>query len=314
MTATTGTTADAAGEGGFDFRIALASGNIDITIDTTQGMSVNDLAAEIRASVQAEIDGNAALAGFTVSGDGAEVILTGNGFDNFTTSLQGNGTGAVVGGIGEQTATAVDAFSLAFDTEIVAGQGYQINVAGLDNPIIYQATATDTVATVASALAAAVNTAGAAIGVTARVGDPADPAADPTLVRVAYSGSDPANREISSASANESTANGGLFALEAIDVSTKEGAENALAAIEGLIQTAISAAAAFGSAQGRIQTQTEFVSKLMDGFTSGIGVLVDADMEAASARLQALQVQQQLGIQALSIANQSPQNILALFR
>ena len=47
---------------------------------------------------------------------------------------------------------------------------------------------------------------------------------------------------------------------------------------------------------------------------AGIGSLVDADMEEASARLQALQVQQQLGIQSLSIANSSSQNILALFR
>ncbi len=109
-------------------------------------------------------------------------------------------------------------------------------------------------------------------------------------------------------------ATGGMFGLDKLDVTTDKGAENALASIEGLIQNAITAAAEFGSIQGRIQTQSEFVSKLMDGFTSGIGTLVDADMEEASARLQALQVQQQLGIQALSIANQAPQNILALFR
>ena len=107
---------------------------------------------------------------------------------------------------------------------------------------------------------------------------------------------------------------GGLAALSLIDVTTKAGAAAALSAIEPLIQNSIDAAAAFGSAQGRIQTQSEYVGKIMDGLTSGIGTLVDADMEAASARLQALQVQQQLGIQALSIANQSPQNILALFR
>jgi flagellin len=107
---------------------------------------------------------------------------------------------------------------------------------------------------------------------------------------------------------------GGLAALSLVDVSTKAGAAAALDAIEPLIQNAISAAAAFGSAQGRIQTQSEYVSKIMDGLSSGIGALVDADMEEASAKLQALQVQQQLGIQALSIANQAPQNILALFR
>jgi flagellin len=99
-----------------------------------------------------------------------------------------------------------------------------------------------------------------------------------------------------------------------IDVTSVGNARAALAAMEPMIQNAIDAAASFGSAQGRIQTQDDYIGKIIDGLTSGIGALVDADMEAASARLQALQVQQQLGIQALSIANQSPQNILALFR
>ncbi|MCH3802113.1 hypothetical protein LZB51_08935, partial [Campylobacter jejuni] len=53
--------------------------------------------------------------------------------------------------------------------------------------------------------------------------------------------------------------------------------------------------------------------KLTDSLKTGIGALVDADMEEASARLQALQTQQQLGIQSLSIANQAPQSILSLF-
>jgi flagellin len=53
---------------------------------------------------------------------------------------------------------------------------------------------------------------------------------------------------------------------------------------------------------------------MSDALTTGIGSMVDADMEEASARLQALQTQQQLGVQALSIANQAPQNIMSLFR
>ncbi|MEL6522594.1 MAG: flagellin, partial [Pseudomonadota bacterium] len=88
----------------------------------------------------------------------------------------------------------------------------------------------------------------------------------------------------------------------------------ALAAIDGLIEQAIDASAAFGSVQGRIETQSEFISDLTDNLKTGIGSLVDADMEEASAMLQALQVQQQLGIQALSIANQAPQSVLSLFR
>jgi len=109
-------------------------------------------------------------------------------------------------------------------------------------------------------------------------------------------------------------ASGGLFGLDSIDVTTDVGASSALDNIETMINVAIDAAADFGSAAGRVETQNSFIGKLTDSLRAGIGSLVDADMEAASARLQALQVQQQLGTQALSIANQAPQNILALFR
>lgn len=110
------------------------------------------------------------------------------------------------------------------------------------------------------------------------------------------------------------TASGGLFGLDNIDVRTTTGADAALGNIETMIGAAIDAAAQFGSAQGRVDTQTSFVQAITDSLKTGIGVMVDADMEEASARLQALQVQQQLGIQSLSIANQQPQSILALFR
>jgi flagellin len=107
---------------------------------------------------------------------------------------------------------------------------------------------------------------------------------------------------------------GGLGALAAIDVSNSAGAAAALGSIETLIDTSIDAAAAFGSVQGRIETQKTFISNLTDSLKSGIGSMVDADMEEVSARLQALQVQQQLAVQSLSIANQAPQSILSLFR
>ena len=105
---------------------------------------------------------------------------------------------------------------------------------------------------------------------------------------------------------------GGLGALSTIDVVNN--ATSALTAIDALIGQSIDAAAAFGTVQTRIETQSEFVSNLTDSFKSGIGSLVDADMEEVSARLQALQTQQQLGVQSLSIANQAPQTILSLFR
>jgi flagellin len=107
---------------------------------------------------------------------------------------------------------------------------------------------------------------------------------------------------------------GGLAALGTMDVSSASGAQAALASIENLMQTSINAAASFGSSEKRINIQNTFVSSMVDSLKTGIGAMVDADMEEASARLQALQVQQQLGVQSLSIANQAPQSILSLFR
>ena len=69
-----------------------------------------------------------------------------------------------------------------------------------------------------------------------------------------------------------------------------------------------------GSAARKIDGQLSFTSKLSDVVEAGIGNLVDADLAKESAKLQALQVKQQLGIQALSIANQAPQAIMSLFR
>lgn len=107
---------------------------------------------------------------------------------------------------------------------------------------------------------------------------------------------------------------GGLNALASLDISTTAGASAALGSIDSLLQTAIDATAFFGSKQSRIDNQNEFVTTLSDSLKTGIGALTDANLEEASARLQSLQVQQQLGVQALSIANQAPQSLLSLFQ
>lgn len=80
------------------------------------------------------------------------------------------------------------------------------------------------------------------------------------------------------------------------------------------INSVASAAANLGAVKNRIATNTEFVKSLMDSVDRGVGQLVDADMNQESTRLAALQVQQQLGVQALSIANNNSQSILSLFR
>ena len=102
--------------------------------------------------------------------------------------------------------------------------------------------------------------------------------------------------------------------LTTVNVSSAANADASIDDIETLIQTAVNGAASLGAASKRIDDQSQFISKVTDAVKNGIGSMVDADMEAASARLQALQVQQQLGVQALSIANKAPQTLMSLFR
>nr|WP_281410548.1 flagellin [Rhizobium leguminosarum] len=83
---------------------------------------------------------------------------------------------------------------------------------------------------------------------------------------------------------------------------------------EKRIQNVVSIGSKLGSVQKKLDMADEFNKNLGDSYTSGIGRLVDADMEEESSRLSALQTQQQLSIQALSIANSAPQNLLSLFR
>jgi flagellin len=195
---------------------------------------------------------------------------------------------------------------------VASGYGYQIQVDDLANAnelgtqsFTYVASASDSATSVAANLADQLNTAfqgknyavsvaNGVISITNNSGQDLD------ITATATTGGTPA------------TATGGLAGLSSLDVTTD--APAALATIETLLQTSIDAAASFGSAQKRIEGQSEFVLTLIDSFTAGIGGLTDADMEAASAKLQALQVQQQLGVQALSIANQAPQTLLSLFR
>ncbi|MGA9658686.1 MAG: flagellin [Asticcacaulis sp.] len=100
----------------------------------------------------------------------------------------------------------------------------------------------------------------------------------------------------------------------ASDIKTATKAASLLAMLDTSINNLNANLGALGSQAKQIEGHLSFVSKLQDSITAGIGNLVDADMAKESSRLQALQVQQQLGTQALSIANQSPQQILSLFK
>jgi flagellin len=109
--------------------------------------------------------------------------------------------------------------------------------------------------------------------------------------------------------------------VAALDISTLTDSAADLTTLEGYIAGADKAisemtgsASTLGATKQRVNLQKNFVGALMDAVDRGISTLVDADMTEESTKLQALQVQQQLGVQSLSIANQQNQSILSLFR
>ena len=230
-------------------------------------------------------------------------------------ALNNNGTGdtaVAATGSGSTTLTyRAEEVALSTSAKVNEGDSYRISVNG--NDFDYIAGKGETMEDVARGLKTAVD-AGGETGVSTQV---AGDASNGYKVLVDYDGSDAtagATMTLSDNGQAGGTASGGLFGLDNIDVTSNTGADAALDNVETLIQNSIDAAAGFGSAQGRIETQSNFIDSLVDSLKAGIGTLVDANMEEASAKLQALQVQQQLATQSLSIANQAPQSILSLFR
>jgi len=102
--------------------------------------------------------------------------------------------------------------------------------------------------------------------------------------------------------------------FSSVSFTTATNAASAASAVDSAIDALNSAMTSIGTGAKAVSAQRVFTDKLSDAVEAGIGNLVDADMAKESARLQALQVKQQLGMQALSIANQAPSVVLSLFR
>ncbi len=97
-------------------------------------------------------------------------------------------------------------------------------------------------------------------------------------------------------------------------ITTLSDATAAMSAVTASIDLVSGALARLGTKSKALSTHITFVGKLTDALEAGVGNLVDADLAKESAKLQALQTKQQLGVQALGIANQTPQLVLSLFR
>ena len=106
---------------------------------------------------------------------------------------------------------------------------------------------------------------------------------------------------------------GGL-GIDTLSLDSVANSQTALTAIDSAISTASAQQASLGSSANQIDNQAKFTTQLQDILKEGVGNLIDADLGAESANLQAQQVKQKLGVQSLSIANSGPQHILNLFQ
>lgn len=280
---------------------------------TTTTTAADDLASGLTAAINA-----AGIEDITASVNAAVISINSTSkFDDITVNTSGNGAatfalqanGVTAGAATTNTQTInARATELEFSTTagVAEGDGYRASIGGVNYD--YIAGPGETFEDVARGLKTVIDGAGIE-NIATRVRQ--DETSGAWVLQIDNDG---AAQTLTDAGAADGTATGGLVGLDKLDVTTDEGVAAALANIETYIDTTIDAAAEFGSSQGRIETQSGFISQLTDSLRSGIGALVDADMEETSARLQALQFQQQLGVQSLSIANQAPQTILFLFR
>jgi len=313
-TAATGTTAAltfaAAAVIGDTASINVAGNTINYTATATD--SATDRAAFFVGQINA-----LGLAGVTAANTAGVLTLSNtNAFESVALTASGTGTGTLVvtnvngfaaasptSGTINQRAETIDFSTTAGVSE---GNGFKVTVGSTS--FDYIAGKNETMEDVAKGLKTAIDS-NLPVGVTTKVTQDATTGAWSLSVDDATGG-----QALTLNTTQGGTASGGLFGLDNIDVTTTANATSALSNIETMINTSIDAAASLGSSQGRIDTQADFVSELTDALKAGIGSLVDANLEETSARLQALQVQQQLATQALSIANQAPQNLLSLFR
>jgi flagellin len=113
---------------------------------------------------------------------------------------------------------------------------------------------------------------------------------------------------------NAATGAAGATEIELGATTSNDNIDGMISAIESMLSKMTDSASIIGSTNMRIDLQNNFVADLMDTIDKGIGRLVDADMNEESTKLKALQTQEQLGIQSLSIANSNADNILQLFR
>jgi len=274
---------------------AITGAAIATTMNVTQDMAGNTFTVAQQNMTTAA--GGLGLAGLTVAAGGVNVKLdqtaASTGFDTKTLSLQDNGAGTAA------NPTTIYTFEFVNGTDTPATQpvatfNAQGQVLTQTKVIAVQIdTASMSVNQMTGKLVTAMQTAGFGVA------QQADGSLNIT------------GNNIKAGAAGQATTITGAT-LSTIPVAA--GATTAIGTVDAAIKKLGAQISALGSASQQITGLQNFSSALSTALTTGLGALTDADMAAESAKLQSLQTKQQLGIQALSIANQQPQSLLTLFR
>ncbi|MEO1794724.1 MAG: flagellin, partial [Pseudomonadota bacterium] len=243
----------------------------DLTGD--QDNAAGQVAARINALNIDGISASATGAAITITStrafETADVVIDSESGVTGQQVTELNGTGSLTNGVGVVNSINERAESLTFDSAAVVeeGDGYRVSFGG--ETYTYVAGPNENFEDVAKGLQAAIG-GGSLEGISTRI-EQDDTSGDFVLK---IDNDSATTKTIVVAGTQEGEASGGLFGLETLNVETDTAAGNALNTIESLIDVAIDSAAAFGSVQGRIELQAEFVSNLTDAFKAGIGSLV----------------------------------------
>lgn len=276
---------------------------ITSTVNSAQFNGINLLqggaGASFLSSLERDATGNVTAASIAVNAEDLTVVAAAASaaITSFDTGTGGN---QIVADAGSET--------VVFGAAAPGGANEKYTVKLGEQTFNFVTDANDTLVDVASGFKSQIEAAFAG-NVTVEIDDAAGTLGDLTITN--NTGDD---LDLSVIAQTNAAGGGGLAGLDALNATSQANATTALNAIDALINNSATAAADLGTQQMRVEKQAEFIDKLTSALQEGVGSLVDADMEEASARLQALNVQQQLGIQSLAQANQAPQNLLSLFR
>ncbi|MFN4272540.1 MAG: flagellin [Aliihoeflea sp.] len=293
-------------DAGWDTRELVSSftrdGNNTVTVGMTS-VNVGTTALFDAGNQQGILDGRDAV-DLTVNGDLQNDMAAGDGTDAANVTLFGDMTGGVT-----IDGDASISFNLVIDG---TSQSVMIDKATVDAAL----SSTDGVIADAATMVTVVNYALTQSGISVGAGNQVSVAANGNAVEITHEGGNTAAHTLAITDATAvSEAGYDSMASITIDNATSNTEINGfITSVDRMLSAMTTAASDLGAIKSRIDMQQTFASKLTDAIDRGVGQLVDADMTKESARLSALQVQQQLGIQALSIANSNAQNLLSLFR